>query len=186
MKFSADKTRRLAAVSVAAAALLGASGCSAVNYQATTQQYAASDGTRADVENVQFRHMAFITDEAGNPARAMGSIINSGTEDVEVEIDIDGESFAATLPAGEKVSLELDEELVVESFQGDPGDMHEITVSVDGQSEQVLASVFDGVLPEYRHLLPDGYDETMTEHLVHGPDTWGSGAAHHDPDDDSH
>lgn len=186
MKFSADKTRRLAAVSVAAAALLGASGCSAVNYQATTQQYAASDGTRADVENVQFRHMAFITDEAGNPARAMGSIINSGTEDVEVEIDIDGESFAATLPAGEKVSLELDEELVVESFQGDPGDMHEITVSVDGQSEQVLASVFDGVLPEYRHLLPDGYDETMTEHLVHGPDTWGSGAAHHDPDDAGH
>ena len=186
MKFSADKTRRLAAVSVAAAALLGASGCSAVNYQATTQQYSASDGTRAEIENVQFRHMAFITDEAGNPARAMGSIINSGTEDVEVELDVDGESFAATLPAGEKVSLELDEELVVESFQGDPGDMHEITVSVDGETKQVLASVFDGVLPEYRHLLPDGYDESMTEHLVHGPDTWGSGAAHHDPDDAGH
>ncbi|PRZ14008.1 hypothetical protein [Nesterenkonia sandarakina] len=186
MKFSADKTRRLAAVSVAAAALLGASGCSAVNYQATTQQYSASDGTRAEIENVQFRHMAFITDEAGNPARAMGSIINSGTEDVEVELDVDGESFAATLPAGEKVSLELDEELVVESFQGDPGDMHEITVAVDGETKQVLASVFDGVLPEYRHLLPDGYDESMTEHLVHGPDTWGSGAAHHDPDDAGH
>lgn len=186
MKFSADKTRRLAAVSVAAAALLGASGCSAVNYQATTQQYAASDGTRADVENVQFRHMAFVTDEAGNPARAMGSIINSGAEDVEVELDVDGESFSATLPAGEKVSLELDEELVVESFQGEPGEMHEITVSVDGESEQIMASVFDGVLPEYRHLLPNGFDESMAEHLVHGPDTWGSGAAHHDPDDEGH
>ncbi|MCH8564003.1 hypothetical protein LSI54_11670 [Nesterenkonia sp. AY15] len=176
----------MAAVSVAAAALLGASGCSAVNYQATTQQYAASDGTRADVEDVKFRHMAFITDEAGNPARAMGSIINTGTEDAEVEVTADGETFSTTVPAGEKISLELDEELVVESFQGEPGAMHEITVSVDGESKQILASVFDGVLPEYRHLLPDGFDESMAEHLVHGPDTWGSGAAHHDEDDAGH
>jgi hypothetical protein len=75
---------------------------------------------------------------------------------------------------------------VVESFQGEPGTMHGITVSVDGESKPIMASVFDGVLPEYRDLLPDGFDESMTEHLVHGPDTWGSGAAHHDPDDDSH
>lgn len=186
MKFSADKTRRLAGVSLATAALLGTSGCAYANYQATTQQYAASDGTRADVEDVQFRHMAFITDEAGNPARAMGSVINSGTEDAEVEITVDGEDLSLTVPSGESVSLELDEELIVESLQAEPGAMHEITVAVDGESKQILTSVFDGVLPEYRHLLPGGFDESMTDHLEHGPDTWGHGAAHHDPDDDAH
>jgi len=186
VKFPVGTARRTAAASLAAAALLGASGCSAVNYQATTHQYAASDGTATEFQDVQFRHMAFVTDEQGNPARAMGSVNNDSNEDVEVEMDVDGEIFTLDLAAGEAFSLENDDEIVVESFQGAPGSLYEITVSVNGESEQLMTSVFDGVLPEYRDLVPGGYDETVTDHLEHGPDTYGSGTSHHDPEESGH
>ncbi|GAA1173907.1 hypothetical protein [Nesterenkonia xinjiangensis] len=186
MKLAPSQVRRAATASLAAIAVIGVTGCSAVNYQATTHQYSGSDGVRAEIDDVKFRHIAFVGAEAGSPARAIGTVNNGGTEDVEIAISADGESHSFTVPAGDAVSLEHDEEFIIENFRGAPGDVHEITVSVDGEGKEVGASVLDGVLPEYRALLPDGYDEAVVEHLEHGPDTWGSGAAHHDPDDDGH
>ncbi|GAB3192711.1 hypothetical protein [Nesterenkonia suensis] len=183
MKLAPSQVRRAAATSMAALAVIGITGCSAINYQATTHQYSGSDGVRADIDDVKFRHIAFVGAEEGAPARAIGTVNNGGTADVEIALDVDGQSHSFTVPAGEAVSLEHDEEFIVEGFGGAPGDMHEITISADGESLEIAASVLDGVLPEYRALLPNGYDESMVDHLEHGPDTWGSGAAHHDADD---
>lgn len=186
MKFPVGTARRTAAASLAAAALLGASGCSAVNYQATTHQYSASDGTATEIGEVKFRHMAFVTEDEGEPARMIGSVSNTGLDDVEVEVTTNAETFNLSIPSRSVVSLENDDELIVDSFGGTPGALHEITVGVDGESEQLMTSVFDGVLPEYRDLVPGGYDESVTDHLEHGPDTYGSGTSHHDPEESGH
>ncbi|MGJ9374421.1 hypothetical protein [Nesterenkonia sp. CF4.4] len=186
MKFSADTARRTAAASLAAAALLGATGCSFTNLQATTLEYSASDGTSTEFNEVKFRHIAYVTSGVDSPARLIGSVSNTGLEDAEVEISSATETFALTVPSRTVVSLENDEELIADSFEGMPGEMYEVTLSVDGETEMLDAAVFDGVLPEYRDLVPGGADESVTDHLEHGPDTYGSGAAHHDPDEEGH
>ncbi|MDO5493847.1 MAG: hypothetical protein Q4F53_09605 [Nesterenkonia sp.] len=182
MKPVTTASRRIAAATIAAAAVVGMSGCSAANYMATTHSYSASDGVKTDVEQVKFRHMALVTDAEGNPARVIGSVDNGGTEDAQVTIEVDGDSFEFDVPPGEEVSLEHDEEFVVESLEAAPGAFHEITVDVDDSAQELRVSVLDGVLEEYRELIPEGYDDSTTDHLEHGPDTWGSGAAHHEDD----
>lgn len=182
MKLASSTTRRMAAASIAAAALVGATGCSAINEQATTIAYSASDGIIHDIGDVDFRHIAFIGAEEDGPARIIGSVSNGGSEDAQVEIEADGDSFSLTVPAGEAISLEHDEEFVVESIGSPPGSMHEVALSAEGTSETVEASVLDGTLDEYRELLPEEFDEASIEHLEHGPDTWGGGAAHHEDD----
>lgn len=185
VKLASSQARRTAVASLAVVAAVGATGCSAINYQATTHQYSASDGIRHDIEDIKFRHLAFVGAAEGEPARAIGSVNNGGTEDAQVEIQADGETFSFTVPAGDTVSLEHDEDFVIDSIDAAPGSMHEITLSVDGTAEQISASVLDGTLEEYRQALPEEFDETTVDHLEHGPDTWGSGAAHHE-DDDGH
>lgn len=186
MKLTSSPARRAAVTSLAAAAVISVTGCSAINYQATTHQYSGSDGMRAEVGDVKFRHMAFVAGEGDGPARAIGSVNNGGSEEVQVEFTVDEEEYSVAIPAGEAVSLEHDEEFVVEEFSGSPGSVQRIGVSVDGESQEIDATVLDGVLAEYRDLVPGGHDESVTDHLVHGPDTWGSGAAHHDDGDDGH
>lgn len=180
--------RRAAAAAVLIGAL-SATGCSAINYQATTHSYSASDGTMFDADNVSLRHIMFVAGEEGGPARLLGQVAHGGPESqgpAQVSIEAAGETFDLTLEPGEAVNLEHDQELIVPAIQVSPGSLQDITVSVDGTQETFGATVVDGAIAEYRALLPEGFDESMAEHLVHGPDTWGSGAAHHDPDDAGH
>lgn len=187
MKFTPSAPR-----AAAAAALVGGlalTGCSAINYQATTHVYSGSDGTMFDAENVALRHIMFVAGEEGGPARMTGLISHldtSAEEPVEVSIEAAGDNFEFTLEPGSSINLEHDEELIVSAIEAGPGSIQEVTVSVNGAQESFNATVVDGVIAEYRDLLPDGFDESMAEHLEHGPDTWGSGAAHYDESDDGH
>lgn len=186
--------RRAAAVALTVAALV-ATGCSAINYQATTHQYSASDGVRFDVDDVKLRHISLVSAEEGGPGRLIG-LISYGTalttaeveeaDPAEVELQIEGETFDFTLAPGEAVNLEHDEELIVPAVGAAPGSMQQVNVSVNGEQGEFNATVLDGALQEYRALLPEEFDESVVEHLEHGPDTWGSGAAHYDADDDGH
>ncbi|WP_120005426.1 hypothetical protein [Nesterenkonia muleiensis] len=184
MKFTSP-ARRAAAAAVLIGAL-SATGCSAINYQATTHVYSASDGTMFDAESVALRHIMFVAEEEGGPARLVGVVshTDSTAEDSsQVSIEAAGETFELTVEPGEAVNLEHDEELIVPAIQAGPGSIQEVSVTVDGAQETFGATVVDGALMEYRDLLPDGFNQSMTEHLEHGPDTWGSGAAHYDPDE---
>src|SRR5699024_5509802 len=106
----------------------------------------------------------------------------------------EGETLNLQLQPGETASLEHDEELIVSSIGAPPGSMQEVSATVTAQTDDGTESdeathnapVLDGTLAEYRDLLPDGFDESMAEHLEHGPDTYGGGAAHHGPDDEGH
>ena len=99
-----------------------------------------------------------------------------------MEISAAGDTFPFSLSSGEAINLQNDDELIVSSIQAAPGAMQDVTISINGTEETVGATVLDGGIAEYRALLPDGFDESTVEHLEHGPDTYGGGAAHHDPD----
>ena len=65
MRFTAMNRGQSGKMAMAAAALsiglLGLTGCGYVNAQQTSHQYAASDGTRADVGPVQLRNMLIVS-----------------------------------------------------------------------------------------------------------------------------
>lgn len=187
MKLTSPVARRTAAFSLAAVAALGITGCSAINYQATTHTYSPSDGVMHDADDVVVRGLSLITADQGEPARIIGMVRNTAHEGTSrVELSVSGESFSFTIPAGESVNLEHDQELIIESGDTAPGDYADVEISVDGNTETVRATVLNGGIAEYRHLLPDEFDDASVEHLIHGPDTYGGGTAHHDPDDDGH
>ena len=187
MKFAADKARRPALATLAAAAILGATGCSAVNYQATTNQYDPSNGVGVEIEDVKYADIILLTTEEGESARAIGSIINTdyGSEATaaDVEISVDGESFSTTLEPGERVSLEHDEEFIVDGFDGDIGGFHDVEYTVDGETQTVPTTVLDGTLKEYREALLQDFDSEDIAHLEDCTATHGGGAAD-DPHDE--
>lgn len=189
MKIRAIKARRTAAASILIAGL-AVTGCTAINYQATTHEYSASDGAMTDLAGVDLNQIMFVAEGEGSPARMIGAVNNGSGSDAEVEITVEGETLNLDVPAGETVSLEHDEELIVSSIGSAPGSMQEVEVSVSGEADSaqdsLQATVLDGTLERYRDLVPGGFDPSAVEHLEHGPDTWGSGAAHYDPEEPAH
>ena len=187
MKFAADKARRSALATLAAAAIVGATGCSAINYQATTHQYDPSNGVGVEIEDVKYADIILLTTEEGQSARAIGSIVNTeyGPEasPAEVEITVEGESFSTTLEPGERVSLEHDEEFIIDGFDGDIGGFHDVEYTVDGETQTVPTTVLDGTLKEYRDALLQDFGSEDIAHLEDCTATHGGGAAD-DPNDE--
>jgi hypothetical protein len=187
VKYTSPAHRAAAAAVLVGA--LSATGCSAINYQATTHVYSGSDGTMFDAEDVALRHMTLVAGEENGAGRLLGLASHTNpTADgpAEVSLAVAGDTFDLTLEPGEAINLEHDEELIVSAIDSGPGSLQEVTVTVDGTEESFNATVVDGTLEEYRDLLPDGFDDTVLDHLEHGPDTWGGGAAHFDAEDDGH
>lgn len=176
MKLAARKAPRNAAVAgLAAVALLGATGCSAINQQATTLQYSPSDGIVANVGDAELRNIALVTSGPDTEARYIGTIAaDTAEDDLEVAITVDGTETLFSIPAGESRKLEDPaNEQVIPSSGGFPGGMVEATVEVTGGSEtateQVDITILDGTLPEYRPFVPGGADPNATEHLYQTP-----------------
>lgn len=179
MKLAPSLARRTAAAALAAATALGAAGCSAVNYQATTHDYSASNGIVQNVGEGDFRHIMLVTSGEGEPARLIGSISNEAEQPLEASVEIGGTSFSVTVPAGGMVSLQETEKFIVDSAPVAPGGVTPVTLTAGDVTETAEATVLDGVYSQYRHLVPGGWQNSVTEHLEHGPDTYGAGAAYH-------
>jgi hypothetical protein len=177
VKLAARKvTARNAAVAgLAAVALLGATGCSAINQQATTLQYAPSDGIVANVGEAELRNLALITSGPDAEARYIGTIAaDTSEQDLEVSITVAGTETLFSVPAGESLKLEDSaNEQVIPSSGGFPGGMVEATVEVTGGpeavTEQVDVTILDGTLPEYRPFVPGGAKPGTDAHLYETP-----------------
>ena len=112
---SAPKKRvQLAAAGTAVLALLGATGCSAVNEQATTIEYSASDGIVDRVGPVLLRNILIITSDEGEPGTLLGTLFNESDSPVQVTIDGENENSQVTIDANGKY--------VFEDEVGDDGD----------------------------------------------------------------
>lgn len=167
--------RNAAVAGLTAVALLGATGCSAVNQQATTLQYAPSDGVVANVGEAELRNLALVTSGPDTESRYIGTIAaDTSEQDLEVSITVDGTETLFSVPAGTSLILEDPaNEQVIPSSGGFPGGMAEATVEVsDGTEsvmEQVDVTILDGTLPEYRPYVPGGADANADAHLYETP-----------------
>src|SRR5699024_12629254 len=95
--------------------LLGTPGCSAVIPQATTFEYAPSDGTQTTVmadENgdansdaVDFLNIGVIAESADGVGALMGTIHNKSDSNQNVELQINDESLSFSLEANEILKL---------------------------------------------------------------------------------
>ncbi|MGM7672184.1 hypothetical protein [Microbacterium sp. A93] len=172
MKFAASKAtvRKAAVAGLAAAALLGATGCSAINEQATSLHYAPSDGIVAEVGDAELRNIALVTSAPDTESRYIGTLSSASGEPLEVSITVDGTQTRFSVPGDESLILEDPaNEQVIPSAGGSPGEIVDATVEVDGESETVGITILDGTLEEYREYVPGGADPSADDHLYETP-----------------
>ena len=164
-----NTTRRNVFAGLALAAVLGTTGCSAINPQATTFEYAPSDGTQitidADEGMVDFLNIAVITQDADDVGRLIGSIHNKSEREQNVELQINNNTEQFSLDAGEVLHLE-EEEIVLEPVGTDPGELADGTATAFGVSDDFKVSILPPVQEHYRDLYPGDLDvEEETGHL---------------------
>lgn len=168
-----NNTRRNVFAGLALAAILGTTGCSAINPQATTFEYAPSDGTQTTVtaddsgstDSVDFLNIAVIANSADESGRVIGTIHNKSAAAQSVSLQINTQSFDFSLAADEILKLE-DEELTIDSVGTEPGELAEGTATALGNSSQFHVSVLPPTLDEYRELYPgDLNEQEQVEHL---------------------
>jgi hypothetical protein len=150
---------RLAASAVLAVGLvLGASGCSMLTYQATTEHYDPSDGVSADVGELDLRNILVVSED-GEDGNLVMTVVNTGDEDAELGVQVGeggGQTLIVEVEAGATVSLGGDEEpLLLEGIDTQPGSLVPIFFQY-GSAEGIekLVPVLDGRLPEYSDLTP--------------------------------
>jgi hypothetical protein len=150
---------RLAASAVLAVGLvLGASGCSMLTYQATTEHYDASDGVSANVGDLDLRNILVVSED-GEDGNLVLTVVNTGEDDAELGVQVGeggGEPLIIEVEAGATVSLGGDEEpLLLEGIDTQPGALVPIYFQY-GTAEGIekLVPVLDGRLPEYADLAP--------------------------------
>ncbi len=154
-------TRRLAPIALAAAVVLGATGCSMISPQATQIEYAASDGINLNVGDLDVRNALIIADEDGEDGNLVVAIVNttSDSQTLQLEIHTTGAPITESIrvPANSTVSLGTadTDPLLLEGIDTMPGATLEVAFSASG-SGAVLGTVpvLDGELPQYSDLAP--------------------------------
>jgi hypothetical protein len=151
-----NRTRNAAAAGVIALSLLGATGCSAVNDQATTMVYSPSDGIIENVGALEMRNILVVSNGDGAPGRLMGTVLNDSTEPVNLELSVGGSTLTWNIPAGEKVVYDdaPQAEVLVESVNVLPGTGIRAEATAGSESATLNLPVQDGQVDYYRDYLP--------------------------------
>jgi len=161
----APKTRvqRAAGAAAVALALLGATGCGAINEQATTKQYAASDGIVRNVGDVKLRNLLIVAADEAEPGRIIGTAVNTSSSPVELSFEAEGGTAQVTIPANSEYRFddvaedEVEGEAVLAQAGAMPGALAPVTVTAASDSEELQIPVVDGTLPEYAQYVPGGW-----------------------------
>ncbi|MDQ0617053.1 hypothetical protein [Arthrobacter globiformis] len=164
MRFTAMNRGQSGKMAMAAAALsaglLALTGCGYVNAQQTSHQYAASDGTRAEVGPVQLRNMLIVSAGENQPGRVIGAVYNSSSKDVKVTLK-GAEGAQTEVPVKQNSYTLLNEsadEAILSTSGGKPGSLVDVQVTEDGTNvnKTVKIPVVDGTLKEYAAYVPGG------------------------------
>ena len=156
--------RKLGAVAVAAALLLGTAGCSFTSNVATKKVYAPSDGNQTDDGHIHARNVLVLSD--GTNAYIIGSITNDGDKDAEAIISVTGGAIAPTttfnVAAQSKVDFGYPAILGFEGskpgikLEGVPpavGTNIEVTLD-ESATSKMQVQVLDGTIPTYADIMP--------------------------------
>ncbi|NMR29340.1 hypothetical protein [Crystallibacter degradans] len=152
-----NRVQRALIAGAAALALLGTAGCSAINEQATTFSYAASDGVVADIGPIDLRNLMIIAADAESPGRVLGTAANTSDSPVQLSLAVAGSTASVTVPANGQIRFEEDEnETILSNPGGIPGSIVDVTVQVNSDSQVIGVPVLDGTLAEYTEFVPSG------------------------------
>ncbi|MFV0434457.1 MAG: DNA modification methylase [Leucobacter sp.] len=168
------KIRIASSLAIAAAIALGATGCNLIAPQATTEEYAPSDGIDVNLDGVDVRNMMLIADESGENFNVVFSTVNLTGEDKDLTINFVGEGTAQAsadvkVPTGNTLfGNPADKEipLVVVSLPDlKPGATVDAFFQASGSPEvQHNIPVLDGTLADYRdYVLPADFTKKQTE-----------------------
>lgn len=174
------KTRIASSIAIAAAIVLGATGCGLVAPQGTTDPYAPSDGIEASFSSVDIRNLLLVVSEDGENFNVVFTGVNAGTSPVQLRMTF------VTKNGSSEATADFIIESGIQPFGSPDGDNEPVFVSLPGVAAgdtvqaylQVPGSedierqvpVLDGTLAEYRdYVLPDWFtappakDEKSTE-----------------------
>lgn len=159
--------RRIAASLAVAALAFGVTSCGAINEQATSTDYAASDGINVDVADAQVRNLMLVTNSDDTQARLIGTVLNSSDSELTLTVEADSaDPVTINVPADGKIKLEDDANKQVISDLGIAAGQHaESVFTAGGDTVDFSIPVVDGTLAEYRDFVPGGADASVTDHL---------------------
>ncbi|MBN9213568.1 MAG: DNA modification methylase [Microbacterium sp. SCN 70-200] len=153
------KTRRLAPVALAAALLLGMTGCSMISPQATTLSYSPADGVNIPASGpLEVRNALLVADESGSAANFLAAIVNDTDATATLMVGIDGVNKSVRVPAKTTVSLGFDgaDPLLFEGLDTVPGTDRDMTFqSGDGEGVLQAVPVLDGTLDYLADFVPE-------------------------------
>lgn len=152
------KTRRLATIALAAAVILGTSGCSLIAPHATTIEYAAADGINVDAGELAVRNALVVASEDGEQGNFVAAVVNATDTEQSLTIAVDGGSNETIqIPAKTTVSFGTDEDPIALSRLGAlPGST--VVIAFDGGGTEIPTAdvpVLDGTLPYLSDLVPE-------------------------------
>lgn len=157
MRFTAiSRKRRAALATIAAVAMLSVTGCGYVTKQATTIEYAASDGVNGEVGPLELRNMLVIAEDADEPGRITGAVYNNSDEEVQLTMaGPDGGQARLTVPANGEYFIDNDAPPeIIEPAGAKPGALSLVTFETSGASEDLTVPVVDDTFPRYATLMP--------------------------------
>lgn len=155
------KSRFAASIALAAALMVGATGCTFGANIATQKDYDPSDGVGAEVGELAIRN-ALLIGETADELNLVMTVASSADVDrrLTVQWEADGErvSEAIVIAAGERTRIggPDDETQIVLSGSGATiGGLVPLFFAYTGaQGVEVLVPVLDGALPEYELYIP--------------------------------
>ena len=148
-------TRPALALGVAGLAL-ALSACSPIT---TDEPYAASDGIRAQVGDLEVLNLMIVSASKGAEGRLLGAATSSSAEPDTLTIAAQDGSIdvPVTLGAGETVNFSgaEDEAILIDDVPVAPGANVLVTLmNSAGESVDVYVPVLDGTLAEYADVVP--------------------------------
>lgn len=155
------KSRVAASIALAAALLVGTTGCTFGANIATKEDYDPSDGVGTEVGELAIRN-ALLIGETGDELNLVMTVASSADVDrrLIVQWEADGErvSEAVVVAAGERTRVggpDDEIQIVLEGTGATIGGLLPVFFVYTGaEGSEVLVPVLDGALPEYELYIP--------------------------------
>lgn len=157
---SEDTLKTRFALALAAALVLGTTGCGLIVPQATTEEYSPSDGIDVTLPNVDVRNLLLVTSDDSDETNIVFTGVNNGQDPVRLNIAFvadDEQQARETFRIAPGITVfgpADDEQVIVEIPDLLPGSMITAYIESDGTEEERQVPVVDGTLKEYRSLVP--------------------------------
>lgn len=163
---------RFGAVALAAALVAPLTGCAALisSQQTAKYHYNGGDGGATSIDGVDVRGLLLISDEDEEKAQLFYTLVNNSDETAEVSIEAGDKTVRQTVKAGATFSQDPQnpnakgsKEVIVSGLDQPTGTLVDVTVTVNGTSEDVQTQILDGSHWYYKTLEPTSEPSTGTD-----------------------